>query len=265
MRQGQKQPQSEMRGHILHVDDDPGQIRYVRALLKHVAPDITTDRAKSIEEAKELLAAKWYDACLLDLSLPKMTGTEVVRTIRVAAPALPIVVLASEEDPWIALAAIKLGAVDFLVKGRLTGPMLLRSLLLATHVPRLPQISVIALAAEASAAGLVVREADGTVTYSNAEARRLLAMDTELFEVAQRLPIGEHGSVRLEGPHGDARVLIERQLLGDSSGRELLTLTLACRQLRILPAIDSESRRDSKPHTSVGYRGPERRNSTAVR
>ncbi|MGS0758892.1 response regulator, partial [Roseateles sp. GG27B] len=45
------------------------------------------------EQAQTLLEAKRFDAVILDLGLPKVSGMELLRWIRTRLPALPVLVL----------------------------------------------------------------------------------------------------------------------------------------------------------------------------
>ncbi|HSP16615.1 MAG TPA: response regulator [Thermoanaerobaculia bacterium] len=61
---------------ILVVDDDPAVRAYVRAALEHAGYDVTT--ARDGYEAISRIAASDYDVVLLDVTLPRLDGVEVV-------------------------------------------------------------------------------------------------------------------------------------------------------------------------------------------
>ena len=65
---------------------------------------------------------------LLDLSLPDSMGLETFAKVYVHSPAVPVIVLTGNDDNNLALAAVKRGAQDYLVKGRLDRELLLRSM-----------------------------------------------------------------------------------------------------------------------------------------
>ncbi|HEY9832188.1 MAG TPA: hybrid sensor histidine kinase/response regulator [Stenomitos sp.] len=69
-----------------------------------------------------------FDVILLDLSLPDKQGLSTVAQIHEAAPDLPIVVLTGLNDRVIALEALRQGAQDYLVKGKIDTYLLIRAI-----------------------------------------------------------------------------------------------------------------------------------------
>jgi diguanylate cyclase (GGDEF)-like protein len=65
---------------------------------------------------------------LLDLSLPDSFGLETFAKVYAHSPTVPIIVLTGNDDQMLALSAVKSGAQDYLVKGRLDRELLLRSM-----------------------------------------------------------------------------------------------------------------------------------------
>jgi diguanylate cyclase (GGDEF)-like protein len=65
---------------------------------------------------------------LLDLSLPDSMGLETFARVYAHSPTVPIIVLTGNDDQTVALSAVKGGAQDYLVKGRLDRELLLRSM-----------------------------------------------------------------------------------------------------------------------------------------
>jgi two-component system, OmpR family, response regulator MprA len=64
------------RRRILVVDDDPAVRTYVRTALEHAGYDVTT--ARDGYEAIARIAAADYDVVLLDVTMPKLDGVDVV-------------------------------------------------------------------------------------------------------------------------------------------------------------------------------------------
>lgn len=78
---------------VLVVDDEPAIRRFVvRALQKD---GITVVEAGDGPGALEAFAADpdGFDALFCDLTLPSISGEEVVRTVRAARPSLPVIVM----------------------------------------------------------------------------------------------------------------------------------------------------------------------------
>jgi PAS domain S-box-containing protein len=114
---------------VLLVEDNPGDARLVEWYLsKPGCGTFPVTRAERLSDALRELAATRFDLVLLDLSLPDSTGLETVRTARAAAGMTPIVVMTGLDDEETALAALRVGAQDYLVKGKFDSYELTRSL-----------------------------------------------------------------------------------------------------------------------------------------
>jgi two-component system KDP operon response regulator KdpE len=98
---------------VLVVDDE---IEIRRALGRALsAREYVVETAADGMEAVELAGAFHPDLVVLDLNLPKLDGLEVARRIRAASP-VPILVLSVREDESDKVAALDLGADDYLTK-----------------------------------------------------------------------------------------------------------------------------------------------------
>lgn len=82
-----------------------------------------------------------FDVVLLDLSLPDSRGLDSLIALKPFAAALPIVVLTGFDDETLATGAMQLGAQDYLVKGQVTGSLLVRSIRYAIERQRAEQRS----------------------------------------------------------------------------------------------------------------------------
>src|SRR5664279_2906661 len=112
---------------VLIVEDNPGDVRLVREILKEADPDkVKVIWADRLAEAAERLAEEHVDVILLDLSLPDATGLETFERMQMAAVNLPIVILTGNNDEALALQAVRDGAQDYLVKQNLDSHLLAR-------------------------------------------------------------------------------------------------------------------------------------------
>jgi PAS domain S-box-containing protein len=119
---------------ILLVEDNSLDVRLLREMLKQQAPDkFALAEVGFMSEAEKHLAANEVDIILLDLGLPDARGLEAVRRAHAAAPRIPLVVLTGCEDELMADQALQEGAQDFLVKGKIETPGLLRAIRYATQ------------------------------------------------------------------------------------------------------------------------------------
>ena len=66
--------------------------------------------------AERALASEPYDACLLDLGLPRKQGLDVLRTLRAGGSSLPVVVLTARDAIADRVEGLDAGADDYVVK-----------------------------------------------------------------------------------------------------------------------------------------------------
>lgn len=116
---------------VLHVEDDPVHSSLVTRLLAAADAQFHATNVTTLAAALAALAQDRWDVCLLDLGLPDSVGLATLRRILACHCATPVVVLTGEGDPWLALAAIKMGAQDFLIKDHLDLRGLSRTLVFA--------------------------------------------------------------------------------------------------------------------------------------
>lgn len=101
---------------ILLVDDHP-VLRAGLSRLLGVEPDIVVvGNTGSGETAVAMWAQAAPDVCLLDWSMPGMTGLETLHRIRGLAPAARVIVLTSSESADDAATALQEGASGYITK-----------------------------------------------------------------------------------------------------------------------------------------------------
>src|SRR5450756_165224 len=114
---------------ILLIEDNPDDALITRAkLLREKSFDCTLTHAGLLAEGLALLEQQPFDVVLTDLGLPDSQGLPAFEELQTKSPGLPIVVLTGQDDMETALAAIKMGAQDFLPKNELTGFLLARTI-----------------------------------------------------------------------------------------------------------------------------------------
>ncbi len=103
-----------MRWHILIVDDDAV---FAQALaLAMTRRGYTVDSAASSLGALDLAASKVFDAVVLDLRLGTESGLHLIEPLRACQPQARLLLLTGYASIATAVAAIKLGAVQYLPK-----------------------------------------------------------------------------------------------------------------------------------------------------
>ncbi|MCK5574589.1 MAG: response regulator, partial [Sphingomonadales bacterium] len=102
---------------ILVVDDEATQRRLLETVIKREGYQVLT--AVDGDEAIEKLtgpSAITVDLVILDLSMPRVSGIEVLQKVRPRHPNLPIIVLTAHSNLANVVDAMKAGATDFLSK-----------------------------------------------------------------------------------------------------------------------------------------------------
>jgi len=123
---------------ILLVEDNPGDARLTKELLKEVsAEQIEVEHAKRLSEATDILSLSNADAVLLDLGLPDSNGIDTFVKLHDSAPQTPIVVLSGTKDEDIAVKTVHLGAQDYLIKDEINSSLLYRVVRYAIERQRL--------------------------------------------------------------------------------------------------------------------------------
>lgn len=118
---------------ILVIDDEPGILRAVQTNLgRH---GFRVDTASSGKNGLEAYARSRPDLVLLDLGLPDMDGLEVIREIRQRSDT-PIIVLSAREAERAKVAALDLGADDYLTKPFGVNELLARVRVALRHAAR---------------------------------------------------------------------------------------------------------------------------------
>lgn len=114
---------------ILVVEDNPGDARLIKEMLADAGDQyLETEWAATLAEGLKCLDRGGIDLVLLDLSLPDSRGLDTFLQAYAHAPNLPFVLLTGLDDETLALKAVREGAQDYLVKGKINALMLLRAI-----------------------------------------------------------------------------------------------------------------------------------------
>lgn len=99
---------------VLVVEDEVG----FQALLAEVLGGAghTVVAAQTAPEALALLGTEHFDLALVDQRLPGGTGVEILHAVRSRDPYLPAIIMTAYAEVPVVVDAMRLGAVDFLVK-----------------------------------------------------------------------------------------------------------------------------------------------------
>lgn len=98
---------------ILVVDDDD----VIRdTLCELLAVDHNCEQANTAEEALRKLAAQSFDVVLTDITMPGLSGSELLTRVLESYPGTPVIMISGLTDEEQAQSLISLGAFDYLLK-----------------------------------------------------------------------------------------------------------------------------------------------------
>jgi two-component system response regulator AtoC len=97
------------------VDDDPAFSTYLATLLRDRGYTVAV-HASGNELLAALATGRPPDVVLLDFLMPSMDGLETLRGVRTAHPNLQVIMLSGTQAPSTIVDAVRLGAVDYVVK-----------------------------------------------------------------------------------------------------------------------------------------------------
>jgi two-component system cell cycle sensor histidine kinase/response regulator CckA len=170
---------------VLLVEDNPGDVRLFLELLRETGSGhVKMEHVDRLSSALERLSNQTFDILLLDLSLPDAHGLDTLVRAHAHAPSVPIVVLTGLDDQALAVKAVRAGAQDYLVKGRVDGDLLVRSMRYATERARALEAlerreehyrSLI----ENSLDLITILNLDGTIRYASPSHERVLGYGLE--------------------------------------------------------------------------------------
>jgi two-component sensor histidine kinase/CheY-like chemotaxis protein len=99
---------------LLYIDDDPALGRLVEKTLRRQGISVT--HASGGATGLSLLADGVFDAVALDHFMPDRDGLEVLEEIRTHPDAPPVIYVTGTNEGRIAVAAMKAGAADYVIK-----------------------------------------------------------------------------------------------------------------------------------------------------
>jgi len=98
---------------VLIVDDDAAVRDALRGVLDE---EYAVIEAAHGRQALDLVLAQRVDLVLLDILMPEVDGLEILQEIKVLAPDLPVIMLTAVKTVRTTVAAMKLGAADYMTK-----------------------------------------------------------------------------------------------------------------------------------------------------
>jgi PAS domain S-box-containing protein len=169
--------------HALLVEDDPDDTLLIKDCLTKIGTGtIKLDHTERLSKALILLGEKNYDVILLDLNLPDSRGLETITYTVKRFPKIPVVVLSGIADELITVEAVRRGAQDYLVKGEITGPLVMRVMRYAIERKQIEAIlrnneARYRMLVENSPNGITLTDLEGNLLLCNKQAAQLHGYD----------------------------------------------------------------------------------------
>ncbi len=117
---------------VLLIEDNEGDVRLIWEILSEIRNSpFYLEVANTLLTGLQAIDKVKPDIILLDLSLPDSNGIYTLNRVRDKALNIPIVIITGLDDEITAIKALKEGAQDYLVKGRMDSDLLKKSLLYA--------------------------------------------------------------------------------------------------------------------------------------
>ena len=108
------EPENHMQYRILVVDDEPEWLDILSLLFTRKGWDVQT--APSGEAAWNAMGERSYDLVLCDLSMPDISGIELLKRVRAVDNVLPFVIMTGVGTIETAVQAVQLGAYSYITK-----------------------------------------------------------------------------------------------------------------------------------------------------
>jgi len=200
-----------MKDRVLLVDDDADQLELLSTALTRQGFQVTT--CGSGREALESLVKEDVDVILTDLGMAEMTGIQLCERIIGTKPDIPVIVVTGQGSMESAVAAMRVGAYDFLTKPvdtKILGLCVARAVKhrrLSEEVKRLREIAV-------------DRDSMGTMLGESTAMKKV-------FDLIARVA-GSEASVLIHGETGTGKELIARAIHNTSTRKNGPFVAINC-------------------------------------
>ena len=114
---------------VLVIEDNLVDARLIQIMVSDAGGNaFVIERADRLATGLPRLASEEFGMVLLDLSLPDSHGLGTFARVHQEFPNVPIIVMSGLDDERVAVNAVHEGAQDYLVKGQVSGPLLVRAM-----------------------------------------------------------------------------------------------------------------------------------------
>ena len=116
--------------HVLFVEDSEVDAELLLRELQRIGYEVVFERVQTDVAMRAILTEKSWDLILSDYTLPKFSAPEALEILKASGLDLPFIIVSGTIGEETAVAALKAGANDFLIKGKYArlGPAIEREL-----------------------------------------------------------------------------------------------------------------------------------------
>jgi DNA-binding NtrC family response regulator len=104
---------------VLIVEDSEFDAQMITSLIRKSGYDVITERVETAEVMQRSLQHKKWDIILSDYNLPTFSAPEALKLVQASGLDLPFIIISGGIGEATAVAAMKAGAHDYLMKGNL--------------------------------------------------------------------------------------------------------------------------------------------------
>ena len=101
---------------ILLTDDHALILRWLRQVVLEAFGNAVIGEARNAQEALDEIRKKDWDVVVMDIAMPGRSGIDILRDIKLARPALPVLILSMHGEEQFGRRVLKAGAAGFIAK-----------------------------------------------------------------------------------------------------------------------------------------------------
>jgi CheY-like chemotaxis protein len=104
--------------HILFVEDSENDAELLLRHLRQIGYAVEFERVETDGAMRAMLSEHDWDLILSDYTLPKFSAPQALETLKASGLDIPFIIISGTIGEETAVAALKAGANDFIVKGK---------------------------------------------------------------------------------------------------------------------------------------------------
>lgn len=116
---------------VLLIEDSDDDAQLILRELRRIGYDVEFDRVETAEAMQVVLTEKTWEVILSDYTMPKFSALGALQVLKASGLDLPFIIISGTIGEETAVAALKAGAHDFIIKGKFArlGPVIEQELL----------------------------------------------------------------------------------------------------------------------------------------